>query len=89
MSIKVKIAIVASMVCGPIVASSDLSPFQTVALQAEVKTVRQGAGQTTALHLRVPHEYTNSLACSGTIYFPVKRISEGGVQNRAPSYKIF
>lgn len=51
---------------------NDLSPFHSVSLRAEVKTVRQVATGKMALHLRVPHTYTNSLACSGHLSFGVE-----------------
>ncbi len=60
---------------------NDLSPFRSVSLRAEVKTVRQVATGKIALHLRVPHTYTNSLACSGSLSFGVEgEEAERGIQ---------
>src|SRR3989338_1569741 len=53
---------------------NDLSPFRTIVLRAEVKTVYQTGSEKFVLHIRIPHGYTNSLSCSGRVPFALNGV---------------
>ncbi len=55
---------------------NDLSSLRLVSIRGEIKTVQNQKTGKVALHLRLPHRYTNSLACSGHISFSVEGSNE-------------
>jgi hypothetical protein len=89
MSIRKKAGILLSLwVClsvsgDGVLLENDLSSLHLVNLRGEIKSVYNEGTRKIALHIRITHPYTNSLACSGHVSFSV----EGSKNERDMEFK--